>query len=128
MSYETLMYFHLLTIVPCVFIGAYLLIAKKGDKFHRNLGKLYMVLMVITSIITLWMPAHVGPQVIGHFGYIHLFSILTLWSVPRALYAVKNNDIPGHKRAMVLLYFGAIIIAGGFTFVPGRFLYEFFFS
>ena len=29
---------------------------------------------------------------------------------------------------MILLYVGAIIIAGGFTFTPGRYLYHLFFE
>lgn len=122
------MYFHLITIVPCVFMGAYLLIAKKGNQFHRNLGKVYMSLMMITSVLTLFMQAHVGPRFLGHFGFIHLFSFLTIWTVPTALIAVRKKDIAGHKRAMILLYFGAIVIAGAFTFAPGRFLYEVFFG
>jgi len=29
---------------------------------------------------------------------------------------------------MILLYIGALMIAGGFTFVPGRYMYEVFFG
>jgi uncharacterized membrane protein len=122
------MYLHLFTIVPCVFMGAYLLIVSKGTKFHRLIGKVYMVLMLITATITLFMQAKVGPQFLGHFGYLHLFSILTLYSVPTAYLAIRKGQVKKHKRKMVLLYFGAIVIAGGFTFVPGRFMYELFFG
>ena len=121
------MYAHLITVVPCVFIGAYLLSVKKGTPFHKLLGKLYMSLMVITAVITLFMPAYVGPQFLHHFGYIHLFSILTLYSVPTAIIAVKKGQIKKHKFKMIFLYVGAIIIAGGFTLSPGRFLHTLFF-
>ncbi len=124
--YDTLMYFHLLTVVPCVFIGAYLLLAKKGGKIHRGFGKVYMILMVITAIISLFMEARVGPTFLNHFGYIHLFCILVLWTVPTALTAIKKGNVKAHQRKMVLLYLGAIIIAGGFTFAPGRYLHELF--
>jgi uncharacterized membrane protein len=87
-----------------------------------------MVLMLITATITLFMQAKVGPQFLGHFGYLHLFSILTLYSVPTAYLAIRKGQVKKHKRKMVLLYFGAIVIAGGFTFVPGRFMYELFFG
>jgi uncharacterized membrane protein len=52
---------------------------------------------------------------------------LTIYTVPRAYLAIKNGDVKSHKRKMILLYFGAIVIAGGFTFFPGRYLYELFF-
>jgi len=84
--------------------------------------------MMITAIITLFMPAKVGPQFLNHFGYIHSFSFLTLYTVPTAYTAIKNGNIKAHKRKMILLYFGAIIIAGGFTFTPGRYLYQVFFG
>ena len=127
MEYKYLMYAHLLTVIPCVLIGGYLLAVKKGTPFHKLLGKLYMSLMVITAVITLFMPAYVGPQFLHHFGYIHLFSILTLYSVPTAIIAVKKGQIKKHKFKMIFLYVGAIIIAGGFTLSPGRFLHTLFF-
>lgn len=127
MTYDDLMYVHLLTVVPCIFLGAYLLLAKKGGKIHRKLGMGYMVLMVITAILALFMEARVGPKWLDHFGYIHLFSILVLWTVPTALIQVKKGNIKSHQRKMVLLYLGAIVIAGGFTLAPGRYLNELFF-
>lgn len=127
MIYTYLMYAHLITVVPCFFIGAYLLAVKKGTSFHKTIGKVYMILIFATAIITLFMPAHVGPQFLNHFGWIHLFSFLTLYSVPTAIIAVKKGQIRRHKLKMILLYIGAIIIAGGFTFTPGRYLYSVFF-
>lgn len=128
MIYEYLMCAHLITVIPCVFIGAYLLLVKKGTGIHRKLGRIYMILMLITAVITLFMPAAVGPQVLNHFGWIHLFSFLTLWTVPTAYTAIKKGNVKAHKRKMVLLYFGAILIAGGFTFTPGRYLHGLFFG
>lgn len=127
MTYTELMYWHLATVVPCFFIGTCLLIIKKGTIIHLQLGRIYMVLMMITALITLFMPAQVGPRVLNHFGWIHSFSILTIYTVPTAYIAIKRGDIKLHKKKMILLYFGAIIIAGGFTFYPGRYLYELFF-
>lgn len=87
-----------------------------------------MTLMAITAIIVLFMPARVGPTLFNHFGYLHLFSALTLESIPSALIAIRKGNVKRHKRSMILLYVGAILIAGAFTFVPGRFLYELFFG
>ncbi|WP_299013892.1 DUF2306 domain-containing protein [uncultured Polaribacter sp.] len=128
MNITYLMYAHLVTVLPCVLIGAILLIIKKGTNFHKTAGKVYMILMMITAIITLFMKAQVGPKFLNHFGWIHLFSILTLYTVPTAYTAIKKGNIKVHQRKMVLLYFGAIIIAGGFTFYPGRYLHSLFFN
>ncbi|MEP2669409.1 MAG: DUF2306 domain-containing protein [Cyclobacteriaceae bacterium] len=123
-----LMYFHLATVVPCFIIGTALLIVKKGTPNHKWMGKVYMLLMMVTAVITLFMPAQVGPQFFGHFGWIHGFSFLAIYTVPTAYLAIKRGDVKSHQRKMILLYFGAIIIAGGFTFFPGRYLYELFFN
>lgn len=128
MSYTILMFIHLATVVPCFFIGAYLLVAKKGSPIHRKLGKIYLILMAFTAIVALFMEARVGPQLFNHFGWIHSFCLLTIMTVPRAYYTARTGNIRAHKFAMLQLYFGAIIIAGGFTFVPGRYLYELFFN
>ena len=127
MSYETLMYLHLLTVVPCVFIGGLLLLIKKGTPIHKRFGRIYMILMMFTAIITLFMPAIVGARLFNHFGWIHLFSVLTFLTVPTAYLAIKKGNVKAHKRKMILLYFGAIIIAGAFTLTPGRYLHEVFF-
>jgi uncharacterized membrane protein len=127
MSNITLMYFHLATVIPCFIIGTMLLVIKKGTKIHVNFGRIYMVLMLITATITLFMQAEVGPTIFNHFGWIHSFSFLTIYTVPTAYIAIKKGNIKVHKRKMILLYFGAIIIAGGFTFVPGRYMHSLFF-
>ena len=128
MTYDTLMYWHLATVVPCFFLGSILLIIKKGTPIHRQLGRVYMVLMMITASITVFMPAQVGPRIFNHFGWIHSFTFLTLYTVPTAYLAIKQGQVKTHRRKMILLYFGAIIIAGGFTFFPGRYLYRVFFG
>ena len=124
MEYQNLMFLHLSTVIPCALIGAFLLLSPKGGTRHRSLGKVYMSLMMITAIITLFMSNRVGPSFLAHFGFIHLFSVLTICSVPAAFIAIRKGEVKRHRRIMWSLYIGAIMIAGGFTFVPGRYMYE----
>ena len=126
--YRQLMFLHLWTVVPCIFLGPILFAMKKGSSKHKRIGAVYMLLMLVTATITIFMPAAVGPRLFDHFGFIHLFSVLTLYSVPAALFAIKRGDIRDHKQAMVMLYIGAIVIAGGFTLMPGRYLHQVFFG
>lgn len=122
------MYLHLITVVPCVFLGTILILIQKGTAIHKSMGRIYMVLMLITAFITLFMPAQVGPQFVGHFGWVHSFSFLTLYTVPTAYVAIRKGNMRSHQRKMILLYVGAILIAGGFTLAPGRYLHGVFFG
>jgi uncharacterized membrane protein len=127
MNYDQLMYIHLATALPCFLMGTVLLLMKKGTGIHRKMGGVYMILMLITAVVTLFMPAKVGPSIMNHFGWIHSFSFLTIYTVPTAYMAIRRGNVKAHKRKMLLLYFGAIIIAGGFTLFPGRYLHELLF-
>lgn len=123
MTYLQLAYLHLATVVPAFFIGAVLLINRKGTLNHKLLGKIYMLLMLLTALFTLFMSAEVGPTLLGHFGFIHLFSFLVLYSVPAAYIAAKNKNMKSHRSNMIGVYIGGILIAGAFAFSPGRLLH-----
>lgn len=87
-----------------------------------------MVLMLATGLITLTMPAEVGPRVLNHFGFIHAFSFLTLYSVPAAYFAIRRGNIKVHRANMIGLYLGGILVAGAFALSPGRMLHEWLFG
>lgn len=126
--YNLIMYAHIATVVPCIFLGAFALFYKKRNKLHKQIGKIYCVLMMLTSIFALFLPAHVGPRLFNHFGFIHGFCFLTLYSVPTAIIAIKKGNVKKHKQKLIGLYIGAIVIAGSFTFFPGRFMHQLFFG
>ena len=128
MSYLQLAYLHLGTVFPAFLIGTYLLISRKGTLPHRQLGKIYMSLMLTTALVTLFMSAEVGPTILNHFGFIHLFSFLVFYSVPVAYIAIRQGNVKRHQSAMVGLYCGGILIAGAFTFSPGRLLHGWIFG
>ncbi len=87
-----------------------------------------MVLMLVTALVTLFMPAHVGPSFLGHFGFIHLFCLVVWYSVPAAYFAARVGNITKHKFNLIAVYVGGILIAGGFAFMPGRLLHAWLFS
>lgn len=128
MKYSVLMYFHLATVLPCVVMGAALFAMRKGTPLHKTTGKVYLVMMITTAIITLFMQAQVGPRLFNHFGWIHSFSVLTLYSGPKAYFAIRRGDVKSHQYSMIGLYVGGIMIAGAFTLVPGRYLHDLLFK
>ena len=128
MTYHQLAYLHLATVVPAFFIGSYLFLKRKGTAGHRLLGKAYLSLMGITAVTTLFMSARVGPTLWGHFGFIHLFSLLVFYAVPAALLAARAGNVRKHRSEMIGLYVGGVLIAGAFAFSPGRLLNKWLFS
>ncbi|KKD58905.1 transmembrane protein [Grimontia sp. AD028] len=123
-----LIYFHLVTAVLSFLLGTYLLARRKGSPLHKRLGKIYMLLMVATAISTLFIPSQVGPQVFYHFGYIHILSIVTLYTVPESFIAIRKGNVKKHQQGMVILYVLALLVAGAFAFTPGRLLHTWLFA
>jgi uncharacterized membrane protein len=128
MTYIQLTYLHLGTLAPAFAIGTYLLLNRKGTAAHKLLGKLYMGLMLFTAIITLFMGAQVGPRFLNHFGYLHLLSLFVLYTVPTAYRAIRTGNIGVHRRKMIGLYVGALLVAGSFTLAPGRLMHTWLFG
>ena len=115
-----LVYAHLATVLPAFVIGTYMIFSRKGSKNHRLMGKIYMALMMTTAVIALFIKAEVGPQLFGHFGFIHLFSMMVLFAVPKAYFAAMRHDRRAHAISMINVYVGGLLIAGGFTLMPGQ--------
>ena len=123
-----LTYIHLATVLPCFLIGAWLLLRRKGTTVHKRLGRVYAVLILFTALVTFLMPAVVGPRLLNHFGFIHLFSVLVVVSVPMALYSIRHGNVAAHRFHMVGVYAGGILIAGTFALMPGRLLHAWLFA
>lgn len=123
MAYLDVVYLHLATVLPAFVLGTALLVMRKGTSLHKAFGRCYLALMLSTATIALFLPARVGPQFIGHFGFIHLLCLLVLYSVPSAFLAAKRGQIARHRSIMIQLYIGGLLIAGAFTMVPGRLIH-----
>jgi len=101
-------------------LGAVQLAAPKGTIPHRAVGWLWaglMLVLVLSSFfihtIRLW----------GPFSPIHLLSIFTMAMLPLAVWRSRQHDVRKHQRAMLGLFLGALVIAGIFTFLPGRIMH-----
>jgi uncharacterized membrane protein len=62
-------------------------------------------------------------RMIGPFSPIHLLSIFTLAVLPLAVLAARRHDVARHRRAMLGLFLGALVVAGLFTLLPGRIMH-----
>jgi len=94
--------------------------APKGTLPHRTLGWLWVALMLAVSVsaffihqLRLW----------GPWSPIHLLAVFTLIMLPVAVVAARRHKVTHHRRTMIGIFVGALVIAGLFTFVPGRIMH-----
>jgi uncharacterized membrane protein len=97
------------------------LLGVKGTSRHRALGYVWVALMLVIAISSFWIH---GMRQLGPFSLIHLLSIMVLVMLPAGLYFARIHRVRGHKLTMVGLFAGALVIAGLFTFVPGRLMHQ----
>jgi uncharacterized membrane protein len=116
---------HAFTALGAFALGALQLAAPKGTIPHRTIGWIWaglMLAVVLSSFfihtIRLW----------GPFSPIHLLSIFTLAMLPLAVWRARQHDVRKHRRAMMSLFVGALLIAGIFTFLPGRIMHAVLFG
>jgi uncharacterized membrane protein len=120
---------HVATVVPAFVIGTWLIFfSTKGASWHRALGAIYLVLITFTAITTLFIHALMPNGPFGGFSPIHLLVLLTLFGVAGALRGAWTHNIAMHKRAMVGVYIGGMLLAGAFAFAPGRIMHAVFFG
>ncbi|MEP3050604.1 MAG: hypothetical protein ABJP48_12640 [Erythrobacter sp.] len=107
--------FHVATVIPAIPLGGYLLLAPKGTKMHKKLGKIWVGLMVTTATAAIFI------QTGGGFSFIHLFIPMTYWASFKLIATARRGDMKGHKKEILSLYLGALMIPGIVSMaLPGR--------
>jgi uncharacterized membrane protein len=91
--------------------------APKGTLPHRTIGWIWVALMAVVAISSLWIHEI---RLVGPFSPIHILSIFVPVMLVLAVLHARRHNVSGHKKAMTSIFFGALIIAGVFTFMPGR--------
>ena len=112
--------FHAFAAMAAFVLGIVQLAAPKGTIPHRAVGWIWVGLMVIVSAsaffiheIRLW----------GPWSPIHLLAIFTLVLLPFGVWHARRHAVRHHSRLMIGIFFGALVIAGAFTFLPGRIMH-----
>ena len=101
-------------------LGAVQLAAPKGTIPHRLFGWIWATLLFVVAVssffiheIRLW----------GDWSPIHLIAIFTLVTLPGAVMHARRHRVPNHRWAMISIFTGGLLIAGAFTFLPGRIMH-----
>jgi uncharacterized membrane protein len=94
--------------------------APKGTLPHRTLGWIWVGLMALVAISSFWINQI---RLVGPWSPIHLLSIFTLTMLPLAVWRAHTHQVAAHRRTMIGLFSGALVIAGLFTLLPGRIMH-----
>lgn len=113
MIFTPVILIHLATAIASVAVGAAMFFMKKGTAQHRLSGRVWVVLMAVTALVSFAIQSR------GHFSWIHLLSVVVLYMLVRAVWAVRNRNIRLHQRLVIGTYMG-LVIAGMFALAPWR--------
>jgi uncharacterized membrane protein len=111
---------HAFAAMAAFVLGIVQFTAPKGTLPHRTLGWIWVALMAVVAISSFWIHEI---RLWGPWSPIHLLSIFTPIMLVLAVWYARRHNVRGHKITMISIFFGALVIAGIFTFVPGRLMH-----
>ena len=112
---------HAVAAIAAFLLGLFQFVSVKGATAHRVIGWLWVALMTAVALSSLFVNT---TCTFGPFSWIHLLTLLTLVSLPFGVLAARRHQVSRHATIMISLFAGALLIAGGFTFVPGRIMHD----
>ena len=128
---------HALLAMAAFGLGVAQLVGPKGVTAHRIMGWGWVAIMAIVALSSFGIHGGIhggidggihGGRGLGSFSWIHLLSVFTLIVLPLAVLAARRHRHRRHAIVMISLFTGALVIAGGFTFLPGRIMHQVAFS
>jgi uncharacterized membrane protein len=113
--------FHAYAAMAALVLGIVQLAGVKGTTRHRALGFVWAGLMLIVAVSSFWIHEI---KLWGPWSPIHLLSIFTLVMLPVGVWHAHRHAVQRHRWTMIGIFSGALVVAGLFTFVPGRIMYK----
>lgn len=112
---------HAFSALAALVLGALVLFRRKGTPLHKAMGRVWALLMLVTATSSLFIN---DIRMFGPFSPIHGFALITYFGLAEGIVAIRRRRVEAHRKAMVGLYFMALVLAGAFTFLPGRRMYH----
>lgn len=106
-------------------LGLVILFRRKGTPAHRFTGYFWVMLMLVTALSSF---AIHELRIWGEWSPIHLLSIGTVASLGLGVWLARNGHVRGHLNTMRATFAGALVIAGLFSFMPGRIMHDVLFT
>lgn len=76
--------------------------------------------MLVVALSSFWIHEI---RLVGPWSPIHLLSIFALAMLVLGVMAARAHNVRRHRITMASIFFGALVIAGLFTFMPGRIMH-----
>ena len=115
---------HLLTIVIAVVLTPVMLLRRRGDGLHRQLGWVWAAAMPATALSSFF----IRDTNNGGFSIIHILLVWTLLQVPLIVWSARTHNIARHRGSVRRMVTGALLVAGFFTFPFDRLLGQWLFG
>jgi uncharacterized membrane protein len=115
---------HIVAALLALAVGLVILFLPKGRGLHKPLGWVWVGAMAVTALSSLFITGLNGDA----YSIIHLLTGWTLIALPMGVFAIRNRNVKAHKRSMLGLYLGGLVVAGALTLLPGRFMFQLFFG
>ncbi len=126
-----IIYAHATLALLAVPLGLFILLTKKGTRQHKMLGQIWVIFLILVSLTAIFIQA-INP---GQYSWVHLFIPFTLVSLIYSIWSIKKYKKTkierykySHMYSMIGVYVGALLIAGAFTLMPGRFFHHILFG
>jgi len=113
---------HVASAVTALVIGSGLMWGPKGTAIHRGFGWTWVIAMMTTAISSFFLD-------FGNLtgaGLIHILSAYVAITVPMGVAFARRHNIRAHRRTMTGVFLFGLIVAGAFTFAPGRLMWRVF--
>jgi len=98
-------YIHIISAAVALIFGAIILIKRKGNKKHRELGAYYFYIMISNNVTALFIY-----NAFGKWFFPHTLAVVALFFCFLGLFAVKKNWIKTHITSFVASYY---LLIGG---------------
>ncbi|SFH76118.1 DUF2306 domain-containing protein [Bradyrhizobium sp. cf659] len=116
---------HAFAAMAALVLGIVQFAAPKGTLPHRTIGWIWVVLMAVVAASSFWIHQI---RLVGPFSPIHFLSIFTLVVLPLAVWRAHTHRVADHRRMMIFIFAGALVVAGLFTLMPGRIMHHVIFG
>ena len=108
--------FHSLMAAAALIFSAAVVASRKGTPHHRWLGRFAAGALLLTALSSFWIYGR------GGYSWIHILSLVTLTSLAAGLLALRRGKRRRHAGFMLGAVAG-LVVAAGFTLMPGRILH-----
>lgn len=122
---------HWLAAIVTLVLGLVIMVLRKGTASHKAAGRVYLLTMVVTAVSAFFIRSYApGEQwsLWSGFSVIHLLIPYTLIMLWLAIVAIRQGRVRAHRAGMIWTFVGGMLVAGAFTFLPGRHMHSLLFA